>query len=150
MSTLKRNYYGLDLSKINEKFTGDLTYLGDISTKEGAFTRVYSVFKAANPDRSQGHKEYVMIYHDAVSMKYYVTGREENQLGSLAKMEGIKCLECGEVLVSLDRHDYQSCKCENSASIDGGRDYIKRGAKDLSKVAFVEINLLTGEVSDVK
>jgi hypothetical protein len=150
MNTLKRNYYDLDLSKINDKFEGDLTYLGDTAAKEGPFTRVYSVFKAAQPNRAKGHKEYMLIHRDYVTMTYYVSGREETDMEKLRYVSGLKCKECGEVLVSLARHDYQACNCENNCSLDGGLDYIKRGAKDLSKVAFVTIDLLTGEVKNDK
>lgn len=46
----------------------------------------------------------------------------------------VKCLNCGEVLVSYHRHDYKVCGCENGTSVDGGLDYIRYGGKDLSLV----------------
>lgn len=36
----------------------------------------------------------------------------------------IKCLKCGDVVVSRHRHDFRWCKCETVA-IDGGRDYTR-------------------------
>lgn len=46
----------------------------------------------------------------------------------------VTCLECGEVLVSKNRHDYKTCSCPNETMIDGGNDYVRYGGKDLSKV----------------
>ena len=50
-------------------------------------------------------------------------------------MNKIRCLECGQVLESLFRHDFQSCGCANQTFVDGGRDYSRVGAIDLLKVA---------------
>lgn len=46
----------------------------------------------------------------------------------------VTCLECGETLISHNRHDYKTCKCENETMVDGGTDYQRFGGKDLSKV----------------
>lgn len=52
----------------------------------------------------------------------------------------IKCRYCGDVIESISRHDYRTCKCER-VSIDGGLDYLKRSCNspddyfDLSIVA---------------
>lgn len=44
----------------------------------------------------------------------------------------VKCLNCGEILVSYHRHDYKTCNCENETMCDGGLDYGRYGGKDLS------------------
>jgi hypothetical protein len=36
-----------------------------------------------------------------------------------------KCGGCGDVIVSINRHDYVTCSC-GALSVDGGRDYIRR------------------------
>jgi len=46
----------------------------------------------------------------------------------------IKCLWCNTILVSNYRHDYQVCSCNNASFVDGGYDYIRCGAKDVSKI----------------
>ena len=51
----------------------------------------------------------------------------------------VKCLNCGEVLVSYHRHDYNVCSCENQTMVDGGQEYGRYGGKDLS---LVETNYL--------
>ena len=45
-----------------------------------------------------------------------------------------KCLGCGEVLESTSRHDFKMCNCNNQLHVDGGLNYIKRGAVDINLV----------------
>lgn len=40
-----------------------------------------------------------------------------------------KCLKCGDIIESIDRHDYVQCSCGN-ISVDGGKDYLKRSYRD--------------------
>ena len=49
-------------------------------------------------------------------------------------MGKVRCLVCGMVLVSVNRHDFVQCNCNNKAFVDGGDDYLKCGAKQLSKI----------------
>jgi hypothetical protein len=49
-------------------------------------------------------------------------------------MNAAKCLACGEVLRSRSRHDFHQCGCSNMLLVDGGEDYVRRGAVDLSQV----------------
>jgi len=44
-----------------------------------------------------------------------------------------KCLECNEEVVSQHRHDYVKCSCGN-ITVDGGKDYLKRSCRDMSKI----------------
>ena len=37
-----------------------------------------------------------------------------------------QCLICKDIIESKYRHDFVRCTCKN-ISVDGGRDYIKRG-----------------------
>ena len=46
----------------------------------------------------------------------------------------VTCKECGETIVSRHVHDYKTCGCENAAMVDGGNDYARYGAKDMSKI----------------
>lgn len=51
-----------------------------------------------------------------------------------------QCLMCNEIIRSLHRHDFRSCKCGN-LFVDGGTAYLRRGWthegswKELSEVA---------------
>lgn len=47
---------------------------------------------------------------------------------------GVVCLNCGEKLESRHRHDYQKCTCPNEAMVDGGHDYARYGAVDMTKI----------------
>lgn len=46
----------------------------------------------------------------------------------------VKCLECGEVLVSKSQHHFVSCSCKNQCFTDGGLIYNRSGGKDLDKI----------------
>jgi len=46
----------------------------------------------------------------------------------------IKCLECGETIVSRSRHDYNTCSCPNHAMVDGGNEYERYGANDMTMI----------------
>lgn len=46
----------------------------------------------------------------------------------------VTCLECNETIVSYHRHDYKTCNCPNSATVDGGTDYLRYGAMDMKKI----------------
>jgi hypothetical protein len=51
----------------------------------------------------------------------------------------VKCLECGETIVSYSRHDYKTCECPNSAMVDGGTEYGRYGAMDMSKIEKIDV-----------
>ena len=52
-------------------------------------------------------------------------------------MNKIKCSQCGEILESKFRHDFQQCQCSNETFIDGGNDYCRCGGKDPTKIEFI-------------
>ena len=37
----------------------------------------------------------------------------------------IRCLHCGEVLISTSAHDFKMCRCGKCA-VDGGHEYLRR------------------------
>lgn len=42
----------------------------------------------------------------------------------------IKCRKCGDIIESIDVHDFKCCSC-GEVAIDGGREYLRRvGNKD--------------------
>lgn len=50
-----------------------------------------------------------------------------------------ECRRCGDVIVSLHRHHWVSCGCWDDDArtgifVDGGTDYIRRGAFDLDDI----------------
>lgn len=44
-----------------------------------------------------------------------------------------QCRQCGDIIESRYRHDFVSCKC-GAIFTDGGKDYIRRGAKDFNDI----------------
>lgn len=46
----------------------------------------------------------------------------------------VTCQECNKTIVSYHKHDYKTCLCPNNAMVDGGTDYLRYGAKDMSKI----------------
>jgi len=52
-------------------------------------------------------------------------------------MGKIQCLNCGQILESKYRHDFQMCDCGNESFIDGGYDYLRSGGKDLNKIKII-------------
>ena len=41
----------------------------------------------------------------------------------------IQCKKCGDIIESIDRHDFKTCSC-GSCSVDGGHDYLRRCFKN--------------------
>lgn len=51
----------------------------------------------------------------------------------LIRSNKAKCLKCDDVIISMHRHDYNTCSCGN-LSVDGGLDYLKRNYRDVDNV----------------
>ena len=61
----------------------------------------------------------------------------------------VKCLQCGEILESKNRHHMSMCHCPNQTFTDGGLSYNRVGGKDLSLVEnLCEYRTLTQESYD--
>ena len=59
---------------------------------------------------------------------------KEKGLRKVLTHNSVKCLECGEVLVSKSQHHFVSCSCKNQTFTDGGLAYNRAGGKDLDKI----------------
>ena len=59
---------------------------------------------------------------------------KEKGLRKVLTHNSVKCLECGEVLVSKSQHHYVQCDCKNQTFTDGGLVYNRAGGKDLDKI----------------
>ena len=51
-------------------------------------------------------------------------GRRERSVGDIWS-NAAKCLDCGDVIRSINRHDFKSCSC-GKLSVDGGSWYARR------------------------
>lgn len=50
------------------------------------------------------------------------------------KHNALLCLDCSRVLASFWGHHFVRCDCDNRAFADGGFNYFRYGAKDLTRV----------------
>ncbi len=51
----------------------------------------------------------------------------------MIKSNKAQCRKCKDIIESKHRHDFVACKC-GEIFVDGGKDYIRRGAKDLTNI----------------
>ena len=59
---------------------------------------------------------------------------KEKGLRKVLTLNSVKCLECGEVLVSKSQHHFVMCSCPNETATDGGNSYQRFMGRDLDKV----------------
>lgn len=59
---------------------------------------------------------------------------KEKGLRKVLTLNSVKCLECGEVLVSKSQHHYVQCSCPNETATDGGLSYQRWMGRDSDKV----------------
>jgi len=159
MKIKKTSYYGFDHGQVIKKFEGDLSFVNEFAVEvklQGGGTdyKTMAVYKAKKPNREKGHKDYMLLFtvYDPVEDKsqLFVTGRTKAEMQKQRYQEGILCDECDTVLYSMARHDFTKCGCSNETFIDGGRDYARVGAMNLSKTTPVRIDLLTDKVRKLK
>lgn len=71
----------------------------------------------------------------------FITGKSlypENAGNKEYLVNRCRCKLCNDIIESKHRHDFVNCKC-GSIFTDGGLDYIRRGAKDLSMIEDMSI-----------
>lgn len=130
---MKKNWYGFNHIKVNEMFTGELTYLNDMCINNEY--RPVAVYKVDNPDKSKGHKEYLLL--QTTPEGGLARGMTPEEIEPFRFQEGVICNLCQDVLYSIMRHDFRTCSCGN-VSIDGGRDYTKINYKT---IGYTEVTL---------
>ncbi len=159
MIVANENYYGVNVEKLAASLEGEVEFVGFTSLDiQGAGWRPVVLFHAKNPNRAKGHKDYVFLFgvisaddfiatgnKDDIKTKFYISGRNENEIQEERYQHGVYCTECKTVLHSVHRHDYKLCGCSNETMVDGGQDYLRFGGLDLNKVKPVTIDILTGK-----
>ena len=145
------DWLGFNNKAVREKFEGDLEFVCEMSvpimTSYGPVNTPAAVYKVNKPIKEKGHKDYALLFSAGDS--YYITGRTEEEMAPLWKTFGIHCKVCGDVLVSIARHHFNSCDCSNEAFLDGGSDYSRIGAADLSQIENVSVDLRTKVITPV-
>ena len=150
LPTLKKvNWYGFSHVRVDKQFRGNLTFLNCFCVN-GEYHPV-TVYRAANPDLSKGHKTYLLL--QVLSKEQggggMVRGMDEETMEKHRYQGGIHCLQCNAVVYSVNRHHMSYCGCKNKAFADGGKDYLRAGAMDMSKTRMVRIDLLTDQIVEV-
>jgi len=73
----------------------------------------------------------------------------DNNTKKMLTKNAIKCLVCNTVLESKHRHDFVKCHCPNETACDGGLEYQRTLAVDLSLIEnLCEYRTLTQELYD--
>ena len=73
----------------------------------------------------------------------------DNKLIKVLTKNSVKCLVCNTILESKHRHDYVKCHCPNETACDGGLEYQRTLAVDLSLIEnLCEYRTLTQESYD--
>lgn len=139
---LDRTWFGFDHEKVNNHFLGDLTFKAEADLNG----RTWAIYHVANPDRSLGHKDYLLLSRQG--QEVIVSGMDADAMEILRWVQGIACLNCNTAMYSVHRHDGHGCSCSNNAFVDGGSSYLRWGAVDFTLVAVIWLDLLTGETYD--
>lgn len=116
------NYFGLDHKHVSKQFEGDLTYVGDMCLNEG---QTVAVYRAAKPNYSKGHKEFMLLQLRGNSG--VVAGMDRTEIEKHSIHEAVLCTSCYTILYSVNRHHYHGCDCSNETFVDGGKDYLRSG-----------------------
>jgi hypothetical protein len=135
------NWYGFDHEAVNKKYTGGLTFCNSFCI--GKDYNPAAVYKCSKPDLSKGHKKYVLLYGPPINM---ISGLTAKQMYKERFQDGIHCLLCNTVLFSVNRHHNNACSCPNEAFADGGKAYLRSGAKNLSLIKVVTIDLIKNKI----
>jgi hypothetical protein len=140
---------------VKKEFEGSPDYIGEFSVefkfKDGCKRwHPCAVYRSNNPNRSKGHKDYLLLWSELINpvepelgRRTIISGMDDYQMEEFRYQEGVHCEKCNEVIYSVDRHDYKHCEC-GDCMIDGGRDYTRRSASGRKVV----IDLLKMEVID--
>ena len=73
----------------------------------------------------------------------------DNKLIKVLTKNSVKCLVCNTILESKYRHNYVQCSCPNQTACDGGLEYQRTLAVDLSLIDnLCEYRTLTQESYD--
>jgi hypothetical protein len=135
------NYYGFDHDKISAKLSGDLTFCNSLCVK-GEYKPV-GVYKAKNPDKSKGHKKYVLIHIDEFGG--LIRGMTPKEMKLWRYQEAAHCHGCNDIIFSVYRHDYHACTC-GKVTIDGGKDYTKVSYESGHLYTVLTIDLITRKI----
>lgn len=137
------NYFGLKHDVVAKQFEGDLTYVGDMCLNEG---QTVAVYRAANPNRAKGHKEFMLL--QVRGKRGIVAGMDRVQIDTHCIHSAVLCTGCNTILYSVHRHHFHSCSCPNETFVDGGKDYLRSGGVSRTAIRVGTYDVLNKVWSD--
>lgn len=144
------NFHCFNHDLVAESFEGNPKYLGYICLDN----HTVAVYHTSTPNREKGHKEYVLLWstwNPVIEKRgLMVGGMELAEFKKHSKHSAVLCLECNTVLYSLNRHHYHGCGCKNNTTVDGGKDYLRMGGKDMTRILTGTLDVLTGKFRQAK
>lgn len=142
------SFYNFKHDEVAKRFGGNLSFCAEFCVN-GEYSPV-AVYKAKTPDKSKGHKKYMLLQlqqHDPNDPpRGLVRGMNQKEINKWRYQEAIHCLNCDTILYSINRHHCHGCGCDKEVSIDGGKDYTKISYTDASLYKMVTLDLLTGKI----
>lgn len=144
----KVNYYGFDHKKVAKEFEGDLTFVNEFCVR-GEYNPV-AVYRAENPNVKKGHKKFMLLQTNPNNGHNggLVRGMSEKAMEKERYQHALLCEKCNTVIYSINRHHCHKCGCDNETMVDGGKDYMRAGGRDLNLIKTVTLDLLTDQVVD--
>jgi hypothetical protein len=141
MKIKEENWYGLDHAEINIKVEGSPDYIRSFMING----HVWAVYKSDNPNRENGHKDYVMLSKTGDG-RWFISGKDKADMEEWKLQSAIHCLLCDTVLYSITGHHYHKCGCANETMVDGGRNYLRYGGRDMTLVKPITLDLIMGAI----
>jgi len=140
------NWYGFDLDKAQDELGDGVKYLGTFCI-QGNYSPV-AVFYSPNPDLSKGHKPYPFLHLDT-NNQLWVGGMTKEEMEAERYQTAAHCHNCGDVIYSVNRHDYRACSCYRKLKrifVDGGKDYLRMAFNKKSKYKIYTLDFITHEL----
>ncbi len=144
----KVNWYGYNHETVDAIFEGELSFVNTFCVYEEYHP--VSVYKAKKPNTEKGHKKYMLLQSDSSRGCGIIRGMTAIEMGKWRYQQATVCLLCNKVIFSVNRHDYRKCGCPNETVVDGGREYLRYGGKDMTKIKLVTLDFLTNSVKVVR
>jgi hypothetical protein len=129
-----------NLTTVKRLYGSEVDYVGPLMHPH--YDKLVYVYYQPNPKRELGHTEFFgFSILSSDNNRWYVIRLTGEEIEEYQWHTVVFCKECHHMLVSLDRHDYQTCDC-NKAMVDGGSRYLRCYAGN----TLGKLNTITGEV----
>lgn len=109
--------------------------------------RPISKYRPIEIQTNSNYKDDAPDYHFICDVNTPKKDRDRMFMGDVyANMA--KCLECGDIIRSKNKHDYRSCSC-GKLSVDGGSHYLKRAGDNYEELSIMFTDTSTPKIDVV-